>query len=346
VTRSLPKNAGDGTCAMLNAAIVGLGWWGETIARLLVDNPKIRIEQAVTQSATGRATARVHGLAIRPDYADALHDPGIEAVILCTPNTLHVRQVVRAATAGKHVFCEKPLALTRREAEAAVAACETNRVTLGVGHERRFEPAILEMRRAVLAGQLGTLLQIEANFSQDKFLGLPADNWRLSPTEAPAGPMTATGIHLLDLAISFLGPADRVLASARQLGSHLANGDSLALLAEFKSGASALLGALLATPFAGRFAVYGNAGWAEAADKAHPDAPQGATLTISRRGARPVVVEYPAVSAVRANLEAFADAVAGRARYPVPSSEMIATVAALEASLKSAASGVVERVAG
>jgi predicted dehydrogenase len=332
--------------AMLNAAIVGLGWWGETIARLLVDNRKIRVVQAVTRSAAGRATARRHGLAIAPDYDDALRDPGIAAVILCTPNTLHVGQVLRAAAAGKHVFCEKPLALTRREAEAAVTACEANRVTLGVGHERRFEPAILEMRRAVLAGELGTLLQIEANFSQDKFLDLPADNWRLSATEAPAGPMTATGIHLLDLAVSFLGPADRVLANARRLGSDLANGDSLALLVEFKSGASALLGALLATPFAGRFAVYGNQGWAEAVDKAHPDAPQGATLTISRRGGSPFVVEYPAVSAVRANLEAFADASAGRARYPVSPSEMIATIAALEACLKSAASGAVERVAG
>ena len=64
-------------------------------------------------------------------------------------------------------------------------------------------PAIVEMRRSAAAGELGRLLQVEGNFSQDKFLGLPEGNWRLSEREAPAGPMTATGVHLLDLAVSF-----------------------------------------------------------------------------------------------------------------------------------------------
>jgi predicted dehydrogenase len=336
---------GDGTRAMLAAAIVGLGWWGGTIARLLADSPKIRVVKAVTRSAAGREAARGYGLPATADLDEALADPGIDAVILCTPHSLHVGQVLRAAAAKKHVFCEKPLALNRHDAEAAVFACEANRVVLGVGHERRFEPAILELRRRALGGELGTLLQIEANFSQDKFLALPADNWRLSESEAPAGPMTATGIHLLDLAISLLGPAESVLARVGRRGSELANGDSLALLATFEGGANALLGAILATPFAARFAVYGSEGWAEVADKAHPDMPQGATLTVCRRDGGRIAIAYPAVSAVRANLEAFADAALGRARYPVPPSEMIATIAALEACLKSAAGGTVERVA-
>ena len=130
-----------------------------------------------------------------------------------------------------------------------------------------------------------------------------------------------------------------------RLDGRLANGDLLAVLATFKGGANALLGALLATPFAARFAVYGNEGWAEAVDHAHPDAPQGSTLTIHRRSGEPLVISYPAISAVRLNLEAFAFAVAGHARYPVLSAEMVATVAALEAALKSAQSGGVEMVA-
>lgn len=329
---------------MLQAGIVGLGWWGETIARMLADNTKIRLVKAVTRSAKGRETARRYGVAVTADYHAALADPAIEAVILCTPHSLHVDEVLRAAAAGKHVFCEKPLALTRSGAKAAVDACETHRVVLGIGHERRFEPGIVEMRRRAAAGQLGTLLQVEGNFSQDKFLALSADNWRLSESEAPGGPMTATGIHLIDLAISFLGPAERILARLGRRDGRLANGDSLAVLASFRSGASALLGASLATPFASRFAVYGNAGWAEIVDHAHPDAPQGASLTIHRHDAAPEVITYPATSAVRINLEAFADAVAGRIRYPVSPTEMIATVAALEAALKSTASGVIEPV--
>jgi predicted dehydrogenase len=78
------------------------------------------------------------------------------------------------------VFCEKPLALTRADARRAIEACNAKGVVLGVGHERRFEPPTLDLRRRVETGELGTLLQIEANFSQDKFLTLPAGNWRLS----------------------------------------------------------------------------------------------------------------------------------------------------------------------
>lgn len=331
---------------MLNAAIVGLGWWGRTIVEMLAGSQKLRIAAAATRSPAGVAFAGAHGLAVAAEYEAVIQDPGIAAVILCTPPSAHVEQVLRAAAAKKHVFCEKPLAFTRRGAEQAVAACNNNRVTLGVGHERRFEPAILELRRMANAGALGTLLQIEANFSQDKFLDLPADDWRLSASEAPAGPMTATGVHLLDLAVSFLGPADRVSANVRQLGSRLANGDTLGALVMFRSGANALIGAILATPFDGRFAIYGNQGWAEVRDKAHPDAPEGWRLTTCLRGSPAVGVEFPAMSAVRANLEAFADAAAGRIAYPMAQEEMVATIAALEAIFKSAASGMVEAVEG
>lgn len=332
---------------MLNAAVVGLGWWGKTIVEAVAGSPKLRVVKAIGNvNPAAAAYASGHGLAYSNTYDDAMNDPSVEAVILCTPNRQHVDQVVHAAAAGKHVFCEKPLAMDRQGAAQAVAACNAARVVLGVGHERRFEPPVLELRRLVNAGGLGTLLQVEANFSQDKFLGLPADNWRGSAREAPAGPMTATGIHLLDLAVSFLGPADRVFVNVRQLGSQLANGDTLGALVTFKSGANALLSAILATPYFGRFCVFGSTGWAEVRDKSHPDRPEGSTLTTCLRGQTPVSVDYAPISAVRANLEAFADAVAGRVPYPMPQSEMIANIAALEAIFKSADSGMVERVEG
>jgi predicted dehydrogenase len=216
-------------------------------------------------------------------------------------------------------------------------------VVLAVGHEKRFEPPIQELARLAKT-ELGALLQIEANFVQDKFLSLPADNWRLSAQEAPAGPMTATGIHLLDLSVGLMGPAERVFASVRQLGSQLVNGDTLGILVNFKSGGNSLINACLATPFDGRFAVYGNKGWAEVRDKAHPESPEGWTLTVHRRNSKKEIREYPPAKAVLANLEAFADAAAGRAPYPVPQEQMIANVSALEAIFRSAASGRVEQV--
>jgi predicted dehydrogenase len=277
-------------------------------------------------------------------FESVLADPAIQAVILCTPHTQHCGQIVQAAKAKKHVFCEKPLSLSRADVLAAVAACNANRVALAVGHEKRFEPPVQEIFRLAAEGALGTLLQVEANFSQDKFLALPADNWRLSGKEAPAGPMTATGIHLLDLSVGLLGPAESVLARVRQLASGLTNGDSLGLLVTHRSGGVSLISAILATPFEGRFAVYGSKGWAEVRDKAHPESPEGWSLVVSSRGSPKVTKDYPSAKAVLANLEAFADAAAGRAPYPVPQEQMIDNICALEAVFKSARSGNIEKV--
>ena len=268
---------------MVSAAVIGLGWWGRTIVEVLAGSQKLRITKAMTRSPIGQKFAHDHDLAISATYEDVINDPKIDAVILCTPHTTHFKQIVQAAAAKKHVFCEKPLTFTRRDAEDAVAACNANGVKLGVGHERRFDPPFVELRKLVKDGTLGTLLQIEANFSQDKFLSLASDNWRLSSEEAPAGPMTATGIHMLDLAVSYLGPAERVMVNVRQIGSHLVNGDTLGALVMFKTGANALISAILATPYDGRLAIYGTKAWAEVRDLSHPDAPTGSRLTICKK---------------------------------------------------------------
>ena len=150
---------------------------------------------------------------------------------------------------------------------------------------------------------------------------------------------------MLDLSVGLCGPAKRVLANVRRLGSNLANGDTLSILVDFESGANALISAILETPFDGRFAVYGSKGWAEVRDKSHPQDPKGWTLLTCLEAGKIVSTDYPAAFAVRDNLEAFADAAAGTAPYPVPQDEMIWNIAALEAIVKSTASGAVEAVA-
>ena len=330
---------------MFNVAVAGMGWWGKIIVLQLKKSSKISVSTVVepnTAAAAGLGDfARTHGVAVVADLNDVLRDPAIQGVVLCTPHTLHADQIVAAANAGKHVFCEKPLSMTRADVLRAIKAVNDNKVALAVGHEKRFEPPIIEAMRIIQSGELGTPLQIEANFSQDKFLSLAADNWRLSGKEAPAGPMTATGIHLLDLSVGVFGEAERVFASVKQLGSQLVNGDTLAILVTFKKGGHALLSAVLATPFDGRFAVYCNKGWVEVRDKTHPEAPEGWVLTKVVRGGERTVTEYAPAPNVLANLEAFADAAEGRAPYPVPQSQMIANISALEAIFQSAASGAI-----
>jgi predicted dehydrogenase len=335
---------------MLNVAIVGLGWWGRNIVGQLRGNDLLRPVLLVDVDAqAGAGFARDEGIAFESDFQRALSDPRVQAVVLCTPHSQHCEQIVAAAAAGKHVFCEKPLSMSRKEVLRAVEAVRARGLVLAVGHERRFEPPVLHAMRLLHSGVLGKALQVEANFSQDKFLSLAADNWRLSGVEAPAGPMTATGIHLLDLSVGVFGEASQVFASVKQLGSPLVNGDTLAALVTFRNGGHALISAILATPFAGRFAIYGSKGWVDVRDRVHPEASQGwtvATCVRGENGGQPVFTEFPAASGVVANLEAFASAAQGGAPYPVPQEQMIANISALEAIFKSAASGRLETVEG
>jgi predicted dehydrogenase len=328
----------------LNVAMVGLGWWGQNMVRWLKGNQKLRMAKLVDVNPASEAFAREQGVPFTTELAVALNDPEIEAVVLATPHTLHCDQIVAAANAKKHVFCEKPLCMNKKDVDRAIAAIKAAGVTLAVGHERRFEPPIQELFRIARSGEIGALLQTEGNFSQDKLLNINADNWRLTEKEAPAGPMTATGIHILDLTVGLLGPADRAYAAVKQLGSRLTNGDTLGIMVNFKSGANGLISAILATPFYGRFVVFGSKGWVEVRDKDHPEHSKGWALTKNVRGEELVTIDYPAVNPVMANLEAFAAAVRGVAPYPVPMEQMANNVAALDAILQSVASGQVVEV--
>ena len=337
------KKPGFSENGQLNLAVAGLGWWGKAIVGALKDNPKIRVVKTIDTIAAAGDWAKTQGLEFTTDYGAVLADPNIGGVVLCTPHTLHAAQVIAAAKAKKHIFCEKPLALTRCDAVAEIEACEANGVVLAVGHEHRFKPAMQDILRMVRAGELGTIQTTEATLTFE-LRPLAADNWRLQNAETPAGSMTALGIHGLDLCVAVNGPAESVLASMRSLVSPTR--DTTGVLVRFKSGANALISSIMGPPFSIRFAVFGNKGWVQVEDKNHPQAPEGWVLSKCMHGGKPQTVEYPAMSIVRRNLEAFAEAVAGGAPYPVTHQEMIATVAALEAIGKSSESGEIVMVEG
>ena len=221
---------------MINAAVIGLGWWGQNIVRTLRDSGVLKPALAVDPLESARATVSTLGIETAPRFEDALTNRQIEAVILCTPQELHAGQIIAAAREGRHVFCEKPLCTTGADAESALAAVKEAGVQLGIGHERRFEPAVIEMRKRFAAGEFGNPLLLEGNFSQDLFLKLPPDNWRLSKALNPAGPLSATGIHMVDLSISLLGRPTSVWARLSQLGSQFENGDTLSIALGFESG--------------------------------------------------------------------------------------------------------------
>lgn len=328
-------------------ALVGMGWWGQKMLAVLQAAPDdIRVVRAVEPNIdTVRDLCAARGVALSADYADALNDPEVEAVVLATPHSMHTAQIAAAVAAGKHVFCEKPLALTKAEAERSVELCRAAGLVLGMGHERRFEPPVAEMLAMADAGTLGRIHQIEANFSHDKFLSLPRDNWRLKADQAPAGGMTATGIHLLDLSVRLLGAAESVLCICQQLSSDLPQGDTVAAFVKFNGGGTSYVSASLANPFMSRFTVYGAKGWIDIRDKAHVEAPDGWIVTSAMAGGPIITREIGKAEPVKDNLVAFARAVRGGAAYPVTSEHLVNNIALLEAVFRSASSGRIETVA-
>lgn len=332
---------------MTHVAIVGLGWWGKIIAGLLEGSQYLKVVGVVEpDQALAEAFCAARGLRYFASLQKALDCSAVEAVILTSPHTFHEDQIQLAARAARHVFCEKPLALTAASAARSIDACVKHGVRLGLGHERRFEPPMLEVRRLVQSGELGTLMQIEGNFSHDKFMSLAPGNWRLSREQAALGPMTATGIHLLDMAVSLGGGAVRAYGTNTNAVSGFGSGDSMACHITLATGAVATITAMLATPFFSRFAVFGSRGWIEIRDRSHVESPTGWIVSRASGSDTPTVTQVPPATPVLTNLEFFAKSIdQGQDSYPIALQEMFNTAAAFEAAYASTLEGRVIDVA-
>lgn len=326
----------------MRVAVAGLGWWGKQIIRTLSKSAKFKVIVAVDPMATeeARTFTRESGVELAADLAEVLGRADIDGVILATPHALHEQQVLSALEAGKEVFCEKPLAMTTAGAQRIVEACARQRKVLGVGHERRFEPAIAELMRMVRAGELGRLLHMEANVSHDLFRKLDPSNWRLDSKHAPAGMMTAVGIHITDIFVALAGGASSVRARTESLIFPEPVRDFTTATITFASRVQATISLLSVTPFHGRIAVFGDKGWVEIVSEGNVD--QGLPTRLTHCGGTGVPRTerlYEATDAVLANFEAWADAVAGSGTYPFTAGELVDNIRLLEAIVESSERG-------
>ncbi len=313
-------------------AVAGFGWWGQHVVRRLKDQAHFKVLGVVEPAVERHADIAAAGVTAFETLETVLARDDIDAVVLTTPNTLHEEQVVQCAEAGKHVFCEKPLGLTAASARRSVAMCETAGITLGIGHERRFEPAMLALKRAIDAGELGTIMHAEAAFSHDKLIGVPAGDWRTSKRVCPAAGMTAMGIHLTDLLISFFGRVETVQAMTADRSLGWETGDLVTVQLGFEAGMTATLSAILHTPHFIRMHVFGTTKWIEARNDSHPDTPGGKVRyveAVTGQEYRETVLDW--TDSVVANLSAFRAAALGEADYPFTHDQMVHNIEVLEA---------------
>jgi predicted dehydrogenase len=323
---------------MIDAAIVGLGRWGKGIVQSAQGKSKrLRFIRGVSKEPDQvRDFAATHGFELSTEFADAVADPRVKAIVLATPHSLHIDQIAAVAAAGKHVWCEKPLALTLSEAQRAVAAVEKAGVVFALGNNKRCFPSMMALRRVVAAGTIGEVLHVEAHFSNEHSTRVIPGGWRDDPSESPAGGLTGAGLHLIDALVSLGGPIAQVDAKLYERKPPPDPRDVIALQVEFANGGIGQLASVRAAPAYWRVHVFGTKGSAEARDET--------VLTVAPIGETPRTETFPQVDSLAALLESFAEAIELGKPFLVPTSEMLAVVGTFEAAIKSLETGKPIRV--
>lgn len=314
---------------MLKTAIVGLGWWGKNLVKAArAFGAPINFVRGVSlEPDTVREFAAEHKIVLGTTFEEVLADREIQAVILATPHTRHRAQVEAAAAARKHVYCEKPFALSKADAQAAIDACRGAGIVLGVGHHFRLMPSMRVLAELKQAGAFGTIMHVEGNYSHDWLANYPADSWRMQAEESRAGGMTGMGVHVLDCFRDMVGPMKRVSALSKARALNLPTGDTTAVLIEFANGATGTLGTTIKTPFDWRIAIYGANCRAESVSETR--------AIVRRAGQEPEVIDKPADNHLGRNLDYFAKAALGQGTFPISPAGILQTVSALEAVFKS-----------
>jgi predicted dehydrogenase len=340
---------------MINAAIIGLGWWGQTLVESVSGvSDDIRFVAATTRSLSdeAKAFAKEHDMELRASFDEIIADPIIDAVVLVTPNSIHSSQTIAAAEHGKHVFCEKPFALTRADAAAAVESAEKAGVTIGVGYNRRFHPEITKLRDMINSGELGTILHCEATMTFPNGLFLKPDAWRARKDETPCGGLTPMGVHAIDGFIDLCGEIDQVYAQSFRRVVEVDADDTTSILFRMKDGMSGYLATMTATGGGFNFQVYGSKGFVKLEGMTHVAGAPSEERRFKLFGNctyKPVkgpaeTWDAASFDVARAALDAFARAAEGGEPYIISNAETIHCAAVTEAIVKSAATGQTEKV--
>ena len=331
-----------------------MGWWGRTLVEAVADSDVIRVVGGATRTVSPEVTAfaEAQTLTLAKDFNALLGDKNIDAVVLATPHSQHTEQVMAAAQAGKHVFCEKPFALTKADADAAVAATKHAGVTLGLGYNRRFHPEMTALREKITAGDLGTVLHFEATMTFPNALFLKPEAWRADREETPCGGLTPMGVHAIDGMIDLGGEIEQVFCQSVRRVVQVESDDTTSMLFRMKNGASGYLGTITATGPGFSFQVFGSKGSLRLEGMTHvagASSEERRTRLFSTAKWQPIkgpaeTWEAARLDVTRTCLEAFATAASGGTPFLIPTSDMVHGAAVTEAVVKSAASGHTERV--
>jgi myo-inositol 2-dehydrogenase/D-chiro-inositol 1-dehydrogenase len=321
----------------LKLGLIGAGRIGKVHAASVayrIPAAQIAAVADVDAQAAGRCAEQYRIPAAVADYRALLDDPAIDAVLICTPTSLHAQTIVDAAAAGKHIFCEKPIDFDLAKVDSALAAAERAGVKLQVGFNRRFDANFARVRQAVQGGEIGTphLLHI---MSRD-------------PAPPPPGYIATSGGILLDMTIHDFDMARFVVgdevAEIYCAGSVLVDPaigaagdlDTVMVMLKFRGGALGVIDNSRQAVYGydQRLEVLGSAGGASTAN-VYPNAVTFSTAENVRRDLPLYFFMQRYTESFAVELQAFVDAVRNDTPVPVSGQDLRAATALALAAQRS-----------
>jgi predicted dehydrogenase len=330
---------------MINFGIVGFGL--HAVKRLMPgfqSAVNCRVTALSRRSmAQAQESAHQYSIPLAFDSAEDLcRSPEVDAVFVATPNALHLRDVLVAVSHGKPVLCEKPMAINAAECRHMVEAAAEANVLLGVAQVFRFEESMARLRDRLASGQIGKVIFARSEFSTP-IGGSHPRTWINDLAVSGGGPIADVGVHCFD-ALRFVLQDEVVRVSTRgvydpQSGEVEA---AAAMLLEFSRGTLATVSVSFRAEYRTPFELVGTTGVLSADDAFNVERPIQLQLRRGRAIAESETVSNQ--SAYTRQVDAFAAAVEGKAKFPVPGAEGWRNQEILDAAYRSLKSGKVEDV--
>lgn len=284
-----------------------------------------------------------HGVPRFYDSVEALvADEEINAVYVATPPHLHMAHTLQAAAAGKHILCEKPLALTSAQAQQMIEGCRANGVQLMVCYYQRYNTRHQQIKALLAAGAIGQVTAVRMNFS-DYFPPTPG-YWHHTPAISGGGPLMDLGVHAIDLLHYLCGEIVEVTALVDTLAAPSPVDDTATLLLKLASGAHAVITSHWSTAAfepqqSNGLEISGTLGTIQAAPLSAKDS-AGTLRLLTADGVQDFGVAPGGVRPHVALLTAFAHALTAQASNPIPGEEGLAGLRVVEAAYRSAQTGL------
>jgi predicted dehydrogenase len=321
-------------------AFVGLGWWSDMLADAAKRSSRTAISACHSKSESKMtAFANKYGGVAKRTYEDVINDEGIDGVVLTTPNSLHAPQAIAAMENGKHVFVEKPMALSVKDGKEMNRAAKEAGVILVVGQNARRMARYRKAKELIERGAVGEVILAEANSSGDVGMRLSPEKWRWYRKESPGGPLMSFTVHHADNFNCLIGPVKRVTAFISKISGKAEADDVISAAVEFENKALGYLGGSFLTPTRNFLQIHGTEGVVLVDE-------EGGAAYYQKKGTSALErLPLPDADTQRGDslaeeIDEFASCIQEGSRPEVTGEEGLAALAVIEAILRSAESGL------